>query len=58
MLLAKDEIRDVLMLYARGVDRGEADLVASCYRPDAVDDHGSFVVTAAEAGPRLTRAGK
>jgi ketosteroid isomerase-like protein len=53
VLLAKDEIRDVLMRYARGVDRGDADLIASCYHPDAVDDHGGIELTGTEAGPRF-----
>jgi hypothetical protein len=50
-LLDKDEIRDVLMRYARGVDRGEAELIASCYHPDAVDDHGGIELTGSQAGP-------
>ncbi|MDA3039202.1 MAG: nuclear transport factor 2 family protein [Actinomycetota bacterium] len=41
-LLAKEEIREVLYRYARGVDRMDFDLVSSCYHPDAYDDHGSF----------------
>ena len=28
--------------YCRGVDRGDAALVASVYHPDGTDDHGSF----------------
>lgn len=35
-------IHDVLMRYARGIDRLDLDLVASCYHPGATDDHGSF----------------
>ena len=53
VLVSKDEIRDVLMRYARGVDRGEADLITSCYHPDAVDDHGGTELTGTEAGPRF-----
>ncbi|MDG2111538.1 MAG: nuclear transport factor 2 family protein [Actinomycetota bacterium] len=41
-LLAKEEIRDVIYRYARGVDRLDFDLVAACYHPDAYDDHGTF----------------
>jgi ketosteroid isomerase-like protein len=37
--LDKEAIRDVLSRYCRGVDRRDADLVASCYHPDAYDDH-------------------
>ena len=57
-LIDKDEIRDVLMRYARGVDRGEADIVASCYHPDAIDDHGGIQLTGTEAGPRFTATRK
>jgi ketosteroid isomerase-like protein len=45
-LIAKDEIRDVLMRYARGVDRADGGLLKSCYHEDAIEEHGS-----AYAGP-------
>ena len=38
--LARDEIRDVLARYARGVDRADAALLKSCYHPDAIEEHG------------------
>lgn len=41
-LIAKDQIRDVLMRYCRGVDRGDTELLKSCYHPDATDDHGHW----------------
>ena len=41
-LLDKQEIRDVLMRYCRGIDRLDMDLVKSCYHPDAYDDHGTY----------------
>ncbi len=41
-LLAERAIRRVLMQYARGIDRRDFALVASCYHPGATDDHGSF----------------
>lgn len=41
-LLAKQEIRDVLMRYCRGVDRVDLELIRSCYHSDAWDDHGSY----------------
>ena len=41
-LLAKEEIREVLFRYCRGIDRLDFDLVESCYHPDAYDDHGTF----------------
>ena len=41
-LQARQEIRDALMAYARGVDRRDSALIRSAYHPDAVDDHGFF----------------
>lgn len=41
-LLAREQIRDVLYRYCRGVDRGDAELIASVYHADAVDEHGAF----------------
>lgn len=41
-LLAREQIRDVLYRYCRGVDRGDADLIASIYHADAIDEHGAF----------------
>lgn len=41
-LLAEREIRRRLLDYCRGIDRCDADLVASVYHPDATDDHGGF----------------
>lgn len=39
-LLAKQDINDVLMRYARGVDRADAELLKSCYHEDATEEHG------------------
>lgn len=39
-MLARDEIREVLARYARGVDRADAALLRSCYHPDAIEEHG------------------
>ena len=41
-LIAKQEIRDMMMRYCRGVNRLDMDLVRSCFHPDAWEDHGSF----------------
>jgi hypothetical protein len=41
-LVAKQEIRDVLIRYTRGIDRLDMELVRSCYHPGAQDDHGAF----------------
>lgn len=35
------EIQDVLMRHCRGVDRHDAELLDSCYHPDAVIKHGN-----------------
>jgi hypothetical protein len=37
----REAIRDVLAAYCRGIDRRDRALVASCFRPDATDDHGT-----------------
>lgn len=39
-LVDKDEIRDVMWRYARAVDRGDVDLLRTCYHPDATLDYG------------------
>src|SRR5262245_3895943 len=41
-LIDKDEIRDLMARYARGVDRADWDLVRSTYHSDAYDDHGGY----------------
>ena len=41
-LLAKEEITDVVKRLARGTDRLDEELMASCYHPDGFDDHNSF----------------
>ena len=41
-LLDERAIERRLVDYCRGVDRGDAALVASVYHPDGTDDHGSF----------------
>ncbi len=47
-LVARQEIRDVLIRYTRGIDRMDRELVRSCYHPDAHDDHGPFKGTVDE----------
>src|SRR3954464_7687266 len=41
-LAERAEIQDCLLLYARGVDRGDWELVRSTYHPDADDAHGEY----------------
>ena len=38
----RDEIREVLARYCRGIDRLDTELIASVYHDDAYDDHGTF----------------
>jgi hypothetical protein len=52
-LLHERDIHDVLLRYCRGVDRCDRDLIASCYHPDAVDDHGNWQVTGATAAQHI-----
>jgi SnoaL-like domain len=42
LLIDKDEIRDVMARYCRGVDRADWNLVRSTYHTDAYDDHGDY----------------
>ena len=42
-LLDRQAIVDCIHRYARGVDRGDEDLVRSAYHPDAVEDHGALI---------------
>jgi cation transport regulator ChaB len=41
-LIDKDEIRDLMSRYARGVDRADWDGVRETYHKDAYDDHGDY----------------
>ncbi len=47
-LLVRAEIGDVLQRYVRGIDRIDLPAVASCYHPDAWDDHNRFRGTATD----------
>ena len=40
-MLAKEEIRQLVLLYSRGVDRKDIELLRTLYATDAIDDHGS-----------------
>jgi ketosteroid isomerase-like protein len=53
-LLDKQAIREAVMRYCRGADRGDADLLASAYFPDATDDHpGGQHFTGDTIGPEM-----
>lgn len=39
-MLARQDIADCIMRYARGIDRGDEDLLLSCYWDDAIEVHG------------------
>jgi ketosteroid isomerase-like protein len=41
-LVAREEIRDVMRRYVRGVDRYDLEAVRSCYHPDATDERGPY----------------
>lgn len=41
LLTSKEEIRDVIYQWSRGVERKDWELVRSCYTEDATDNHGS-----------------
>lgn len=47
-LLERDAISQVLHRYTRAADRCDAELLASCYHPDAIDKHGPFAGSAQE----------
>ena len=42
-MIDREDIRQVLMRYCRGLDRLDVELARSCYFDDAVDDHGHFI---------------
>lgn len=42
VLLAKEQIRDVLFRYSRGADRGDLEILKSVYHEDAIDEHAHF----------------
>jgi hypothetical protein len=47
VLVAKDEIRELALLYSRGVDRKDIELLRTLYAKDATDHHGKHFSGAA-----------
>jgi 3-phenylpropionate/cinnamic acid dioxygenase small subunit len=41
-LIDREEIRDLILRYARGVDRWDWDAVRALYHDDAIDEHGEY----------------
>ncbi len=61
-VLAKQDITDVIMRYARGVDRADAEILKSCYHENAIEEHGSTYAGPAHAYidgavPRIKKMG-
>lgn len=42
-IVDRHEIHQVMLRYARGLDRLDRELARSCYWDDAIEDHGHFV---------------
>jgi len=42
-LIDKDAIRECVLLYARGLDREDEEILLSGFHPHARDDHGTFI---------------
>jgi len=51
-----EAIRQAMYAYARGVDRGDAELLAPAFHDDAYDDHGNFKGDKAAALAHLKRS--
>ena len=47
-LIDRQQIHDCILRYCSGVDCFDREMLLSVYHPDAVDDHGSFVGSAAQ----------
>jgi SnoaL-like domain len=52
-LLDREAIRDVYTRYARGLDRGDAQLIGSAYHSDATEDHHGEVYSGETIGDIL-----
>lgn len=59
-LIIMQEIRDITMRYARGMNRLDPELIKSCFHDDAKDDHGPLKTLAHEIAdqlPQVVRSG-
>ncbi|AOR78019.1 nuclear transport factor 2 family protein [Novosphingobium resinovorum] len=54
-LIDRHAIHQVLLRYARGLDRLDNALVRGCYWDDAIEDHGHFVGTPGDFVPWADR---
>jgi len=60
-LIDKEQIRECILRYCRGVDRFDEALMLDCYHPDAIDDHGvertakDFISKAMQRDPSISR---
>lgn len=52
-LIAKQAIHELLMRYCRGVDRVDADQIASAFHPDGTIEFGELVLAGDEIGPTI-----
>jgi len=48
-LIAKQDIQEALVRYARGVDRADGELLKSAYHSDAIEEHGNTYTGLAHA---------
>jgi len=55
-MLDEAAIQRVLVRYCRGVDRGDEELIASVYWPDATDDHGVYHGSGPGFAPYVVKA--
>lgn len=53
-----EAIRQAMYTYARGVDRADQTLLEPCFHDDAVDDHGNFSGSKADALSALAKSAK
>jgi len=49
----RDAIADALARYCRGIDRIDAELIASAFHPDAIDEHSYVTLKGSEVAPYM-----